>query len=62
MDNEGYLSIKEAAEFMRMSKWTLYKLSARRELPITKVGTRVIISKAALIAYLESKRVDTETR
>jgi len=58
MDNQEYLSIKEAAELMRMSKWTLYKLSARRELPIIKVGARVIISKAALIKYLEGKRAD----
>jgi len=61
MDNKEYLNIGEAAEFMRMSKSTIYKLSARRELPITKIGNgRVIISKKALLKYLEDRQVGGE--
>lgn len=50
------LSIKEAAEFSGLSKWYLYKLSACGELPVLKVGTRVLVPIKDFVEYLESKR------
>ena len=43
--NKKYLTIKEAAEYSGLSKWTLYRLSCRREIPMLKIGSRVLIPK-----------------
>ncbi len=37
-----YMTISEAAKYSGLSKWTLYRLSSRREIPIFKIGSRVL--------------------
>ena len=52
-----YLSIREAAEYSGLSKHYLYKLSAKRALPMLKVGSRNLIPTKCFQAYLEKFRV-----
>ncbi|MGE5443323.1 MAG: helix-turn-helix domain-containing protein [Ignavibacteriales bacterium] len=50
-------SIKEAARASGLSVSLLYKLSARRELPIEKIGSRVLIPRREFDAWLLKHRV-----
>ncbi|GJM15559.1 MAG: hypothetical protein DHS20C13_08860 [Thermodesulfobacteriota bacterium] len=48
-------TISEAAQATGLSKAYLYKLSSQSKLPISKVGSRVIILESELLKYLQSK-------
>lgn len=56
MDNtEKYtISINEAAFLSGISKSTLYKRSASGELPVLKVGSRVLIKKTGFLEWLDA--------
>ncbi|MGE5446038.1 MAG: excisionase family DNA-binding protein, partial [Ignavibacteriales bacterium] len=54
MVEKRYISISEASLCSGLSKWTLYKKSARRELPMLKVGTRVLLPKEDFERWLEN--------
>ncbi len=47
-------SIKEASEACGLSTSTLYKLSAKSQLPRQKIGGRVLIPRKAFEAWLKS--------
>lgn len=49
-----YMSIKEAAEFSGLSKWTLYQYSSRGKLKVLKVGTRTLVPVKDFTEWLES--------
>jgi len=49
-----YMSIKEAAEFSGLSKWTLYQYSARGKIKSLKVGSKTIVPVKDFIEFLES--------
>jgi len=49
------LTIQEAAQLSGLSSAYLYALSARGELPVSKVGTRVLILRSELETWLRSK-------
>lgn len=53
-------SIPEAAQASGLSVSTLYKLSCKREIPIQKVGSRVLIPIKAFEAWLRTFRVEAE--
>jgi excisionase family DNA binding protein len=50
--SEGALTIGGAIEFTGIGRSTLYALMGRGELPYTKVGTRRLIPRRALVALL----------
>ena len=49
------LSIQEAAKLSGLSISYLYKLSSTGELPVCKVGTRVLILRSELEQWLHKK-------
>lgn len=52
------LTTAEAAEFMGISKSTLYKMSFNRDIPVYKpTGGRIYIKKSDIINYLQQNRV-----
>ena len=51
------LTIEEVAEFLRVSKTSVYRLVERRELPFCRVGRSLRFSRKDLRAYLEARRV-----
>ncbi len=56
------LNIKEASEYSGLSISYLYKRSAKRDLPILKCGSRVLIPKRDFEAWLEKHRVGNGER
>ena len=51
--NEVYLTIDQAAEFLHLSKRTLYNLGEK--IPRSKVGKRLYYKKSALQRFIERK-------
>ena len=52
MDTSELLTVPEAAERLRVSKWMLYNLIRARRLRTVKIGARRLVPVAALRAYL----------
>jgi len=53
-----YLTIKEAAEMARLAPSTIRLFIRKRELKALQVGGRVIIKRADLEKFLESRPID----
>lgn len=49
------LTVKEAAEILRVCTKTIYKIINSRELPAVKVGREMRISKSNIIDYLRCR-------
>jgi len=49
------LTISEAAEFLRLSKATLYRKTMTREIPYFKLGTRTMFSEDRLSAWVKAR-------
>lgn len=50
------MTVREVGAFLRLDRKTVYDAAARGELPARRVGRRVLISRAALDAWLASGR------
>lgn len=48
------MTVREVAALLRLNRKTIYDAAARGELPSRRVGRRVLISRAALVAWLAS--------
>lgn len=53
MVDEEVLNSKEAAEFLKLNKNTLFKLARENKIPVQRVGRQWRFSKQALIKWLE---------
>jgi len=53
VDKSELLTVHEAAERLRISKWMLYNLIRSRRLRSIKIGDRRLIPVAALRAFLD---------
>ena len=51
------LTIEEVAEFLRVSKTSVYRLVERRDIPFCRVGRSVRFDRRDLEAYLTARRV-----
>jgi excisionase family DNA binding protein len=51
------LSVNEAAFLLGVSRPTIYRLVRRRELPASRVGTRLRFRLAHIDEYLENRQV-----
>jgi excisionase family DNA binding protein len=49
---DGLLSTKEAAKFLKLAVFTIYNLSSKGELPVMKRGKRLYFSTADLNDYV----------
>jgi excisionase family DNA binding protein len=54
------LNIQEAANFLNLSKSTLYNKVNKRELPVMKQGKRLYFSKTELVDYIKSGKILSE--
>ncbi|MCB9556627.1 MAG: helix-turn-helix domain-containing protein [Deltaproteobacteria bacterium] len=55
------LTVKEAAAFLRCDPKTIYEAIAKRQFPGRRVGKRIVIYRAALLAWLHGEEsVQTE--
>jgi excisionase family DNA binding protein len=48
------MTVREVAAFLRLDRKTVYDAAARGDLPSRRVGRRVLVSRAALDAWLAS--------
>jgi excisionase family DNA binding protein len=53
-----YLSVKEAADMLRLSVPTIYKFCTERRIPFAKVGTRTVFDRDDLIAWVNNRKVE----
>jgi len=54
MDQSEVLTVPEAAQRLRISKWMLYNLIRSRQLRTVKIGSRRLIRVSTITAYLAS--------
>jgi len=52
-----FLRVHDVARLLRVSDSRVYQLCARREIPNTRLGGRVVIPRAAFKAWLKEKTV-----
>lgn len=52
-DEDTFLTVKQASDFLKISVATTYSKVSRRELPVMKRGKRLYFSKTELIGYLK---------
>ena len=52
MDRSELLTVPEAAQRLRISKWMLYNLIRSRQLRTVKIGSRRLVRVSAIAAYL----------
>lgn len=52
------LTIKEAAEYMRVVPMTVYRLSYDRKLPFTRIGRKILFLRSDIEAYIGKNRVN----
>ena len=60
--NPKYLSIQGVSQLYGIPVSTLYKLSARRVIPLAKIGSKVLIPVLDFERWLSSHRVDKVRR
>ena len=53
MDTSELLTVSEAADRLRISKWMLYNLIRSRRLRTVKIGSRRLVPVATLRAFLD---------
>lgn len=56
---DGAVSVEAAALFVGLSRASIYKLMDRGELPYSKLGTRRLIPKRALVELLAANSTTT---
>lgn len=49
------LSVSEAAELLGLSRPTVYKLMRRDDFPVLRIGTRTLIHRAKLEAWVAAQ-------
>ena len=59
-DEEIMLTIKECVAKYKISRTTLYNKCKDGTIPCNRIGTRVLISKAAIESAIKSKNVATQ--
>ena len=50
--NEGYLTVKQAAEFLKIVTGSLYNLISQNKVPYHKSGKKVLFKKSELVEWL----------
>jgi excisionase family DNA binding protein len=59
-ERDNFMDVKEAADFLKEAKATLYSRTSRREIPFYKRNKRIYFKKSDLISWLEKGRMKTD--
>ena len=59
---DKFLSVQEAADFLRVSPRTVYGWISQRAIPCRKAGRRVLLLKSELIAWTEKPNMPPNPR
>jgi len=57
-DEDGFLNVTQAAEYLDLSKQTIYTLACRRKIPYHKRGKRLYFEKETLAEWVRNGRLD----
>jgi len=60
MNNNGYLSVRQASEFTGLSIRFIYLLVFRRELRHYRIGKKIVIGKADLESFLAERVIEAK--
>lgn len=60
-DQEGFININQAAEFLKVARQTLYTKTSAGSIPFTKKGKRLLFKKSELTAWLNNTEEKKET-
>lgn len=52
------LTAREACEYLRISKWTFYRLVRSGQIRTMKIGNRRLVRRQSLEAYMEVKEAE----
>jgi len=52
IEDDGFLSIEQAAAYLNIPKTTLYQYTSRREITFSKPGRRLLFRKSDLEAFI----------
>src|SRR5690606_3902061 len=52
-----FLTLPEAADFLSLSKSTLYRMTSQKEIPHLKRGGKILFNQSDLIAWLKQAQV-----
>jgi excisionase family DNA binding protein len=55
-----FLNMTEASDFLKMAKQTLYGLTSNRKIPFIKKGKKVYFNKGEVIAWLNEGKMKTK--
>lgn len=58
-DKQEVMTAVEAAEFLRISRDSLYDAAGRGDIPHRRIGRRLVFSRASLLAWLSCKPART---
>lgn len=50
-----FLSVEEAAEFLRLKPTTLYSWVSNDKIPYSKVGSRILFEREALVEFVKTR-------
>ena len=53
VQSDGLLTIEEAADWLRISRWSVYNLIRGGQLQTLKIGRRRLVTRAALAECVE---------
>ena len=56
-----FLDISEASNFLKMAKQTLYGLTSNRKIPFIKKGKKVYFNEAEVITWLNEGQMKTKS-
>jgi len=56
-NNNAVMSVEEAANFLKLTKSTLYKKTSLNEIPYCKTGKVLVFFKQDLVEWLKAHRV-----
>ena len=55
VEERPVLTVPEAAEYLRISPWTAYERVRSGDIPVLRMGRRILVSRAALEKLLEGQ-------
>jgi excisionase family DNA binding protein len=58
---QRYLPIPQTAEFLGVSKWTIYRLVKDQSIPYVPIRGRIVFDKEDLIAWMDKRKVPVKT-
>lgn len=60
--SKKYMTILEASEYCGLSKWTLYRHTSRRDIPMLKYGSKVLIPMDEFDEWLHKYKCKSTTK